>query len=100
VEWELVDQFPVLRAAVDAISEWVMSETSPGLELFLFTDNLVAESAFYRGTSSNPLLFNLIIHLKKLELQYSLNLHTVHIAGTRMMEQGTDGLSRGGGVGV
>jgi hypothetical protein len=90
-----VDQFPVLRAAVDAISEWVMSETSPGLELFLFTDNLVAESAFYRGTSSNPLLFNLIIHLKKLELQYSLNLHVVHIAGTWMMEQGTDGLSRG-----
>jgi hypothetical protein len=95
VEWELVDQFPVLCAAVDAISEWVMSGTSPGLELFLSFHNIVAESAFYRGTSSNPWLFDLIIRLKKLELQYSLHLHVVHIAGTRMMEQGTNVLSRG-----
>jgi len=95
VEWELVDQFPVLREAVAAIDHLASAELSPGLELFLFTDNIVAESAFFRGTSSNPLLFDLILRLKQLELQYSLHLYVAHIAGTRMMAQGTDGLSHG-----
>jgi hypothetical protein len=95
VEWEMADHFPILHDAVNAVSHLVQAETSPGLELFLFADNIVAESAFYRGTSSNPLLFNIILRLKRLELEHLLHLHVVHIAGTRMMAQGTDGLSRG-----
>jgi len=61
----------------------------------LFTKKIVAECAFFRGTSSNPLLFEIILHLKQLELSHSLQLHVVHIAGSHMMAQGTDGLSRG-----
>jgi len=61
----------------------------------LFTDNMVVECAFYRGTSSNPLLFDLIRKLKQVELTHSLHLHVVHIAGTRLMVQGTDRLSHG-----
>jgi hypothetical protein len=95
VEWELADRFPVLQHAVDAVAQLVHSEVPPGMELFLFTDNIVAESAFFRGTSSNPLLFEIILKLKQLELEHSLHLYVVHIAGTRMMAQGTDGLSRG-----
>jgi hypothetical protein len=95
VEWELVDQFPVLGAAVEAVESLILQERIPGVELFLFTDNLVAEGAFYRGTSSNPRLFELILRLKRLELMFSLHLHVIHISGTRMMAQGTDGLSRG-----
>jgi hypothetical protein len=95
VEWELVDRFPILLDAVDAVSQLIQAEVSPGLELFLFTDNIVAESAFFRGTSSNPLLFDIILRLKRLELEHSLYLYIVHIAGTCMMAQGTDGLSRG-----
>jgi hypothetical protein len=32
-------------------------------ELFLFTDNSTAEAAFYKGTSSNQLLFSLVLYL-------------------------------------
>lgn len=95
VDYELLDQFPVLSDVVDAIGEAVVGHAQPGLELFLFTDNSVAEGAFFRGTSSNPKLFDLILRLKQLELQYSLHIHIIHIAGRRMLAQGTDGLSRG-----
>jgi hypothetical protein len=43
-------------------------------EFFLFTDNAVAEAAFYKGTSSNPLLFDLVLRLKQVELQHSFSL--------------------------
>jgi hypothetical protein len=61
----------------------------------LFTDNSVAEGAFFRGTSSNPKLFSLILRLRALEMHHSLRIHVVHISGKRMIMQGTDGLSRG-----
>ena len=63
--------------------------------MFLFTDNTVAESAFYRGTSASPKLFDLVLRLRKLEMASQFKLHLLHVPGTRMIEQGTDGLSRG-----
>jgi hypothetical protein len=63
--------------------------------LLLFTDNSVAEGAFFRGTSSNPKLFSLILRLRALEMHHSLRIHVVHISGKRMIMQGTVGLSRG-----
>jgi hypothetical protein len=95
LDYELEDTFPILRTAVDEVSALVNGEQLFGLEIFLFTDNIVAECAFYRGTSANPLLFDLILRLKQLELSHSLQLHVIHIAGSRMTAQGTDGLSRG-----
>ena len=66
-----------------------------GCEIFMFTDNSTAESAHYRGTSSSRSLFELVLRLKKLEMSRECLIHLVHIAGTRMIFQGTDGLSRG-----
>ena len=59
------------------------------------TDNDVSEAAWHKGTSSNPLLFELILRLNVLEQKYGANIHIVHVAGTRMIGEGTDGLSRG-----
>ncbi|KAL7575469.1 hypothetical protein ACA910_007367 [Epithemia clementina (nom. ined.)] len=67
----------------------------PGTELFVFTDNSTAESAFFKGTSKSKLLFNLVLQLKCLEMTGSLFVHVIWVAGTRMIAQGTDGLSRG-----
>ena len=67
----------------------------PGTELFIFTDNQVTESAFYKGTSKSKTLFDLVLQLKKLEMEGQLFLHVVWVAGTRMIAQGTDGFSRG-----
>jgi hypothetical protein len=81
---------------VETIEEGVANETLKGAELFLFTDNTVAEAAFYKGnTSSSKVLFDLIVRLRLLEVAGSIRLWLIHVAGKRMIEQGTDGLSRG-----
>jgi hypothetical protein len=64
-------------------------------ELFVFTDNTTAESAFYKGTSSSKRLFQLVLDLHKLQLHGGFVLHLIHVAGQRIIAQGTDGLSRG-----
>jgi hypothetical protein len=40
-------------------------------------------------------LFNLVVWLRQLEMRTGCKIHVIHIAGTRMISQGTDGLSRG-----
>ena len=66
-----------------------------GTEMFIFTDNAVAEAAFFKGNTSSPTLYELILRLNILELDRHLKLHIIHVAGTRMIAQGSDGLSRG-----
>ena len=66
-----------------------------GSELFFFTDNDAAQNCYHNGTSSSKLLFDLIVRLKKLELNFGLRLHIIHVSGKRMINQGTDGVSRG-----
>ena len=63
--------------------------------LILATDNQVVESALHKGNSSSEKLFNLILRLRKVEMKYAIKLLITHVAGTRMMAQGTDGVSRG-----
>jgi len=66
-----------------------------GSEILCFTDNSTAESVFYKGNTSSPRLFDLVLRLRRLEMTGSTILHVHHVAGTRMVHQGTDGLSRG-----
>ena len=66
-----------------------------GREVFLFTDNSVSESIAAKGSSSSPKLYELVVRIFRLEMKYLCKLEIVHVAGTRMIEQGTDGLSRG-----
>jgi hypothetical protein len=64
-------------------------------EVFIFTDNSTAESVYYKGNSSVEPLFELVLRLRQLEMAGNLILHVVHVAGTRMQEEGADGSSRG-----
>lgn len=84
-----------LRNLVETVEDEVKNGAMRDTELFIFTDNCLAESAFYNGTSSSKLLFELVLRLRLLEMEGGLRLHVVHVAGTRMQAQGTDGLSRG-----
>jgi hypothetical protein len=78
------------------IEELVKDGTIPrGTEIFVFTDNFVAERAFYHGSAKSPLLHELVRRLRKLEMVGAIFIRFIWIAGTRMIEQGTDGLSRG-----
>jgi hypothetical protein len=61
----------------------------------MFTDNSTAEGSYYKGNSPNRLLFKLVLRLRELELLGGLILHVIHVAGARMISQGTDGFSRG-----
>ena len=64
-------------------------------EIFIFTDNSTAEAAFWKGNSKSRKLFELVLELKELEFKNDFILHVIHVSGKRMIEQGTDGLSRG-----
>jgi len=83
-----------LRNLVDSLEALVVEQTLQGAEIFLFTDNSTAEGAFWKGNSSSRKLFELVLRLKKLEWDFGLMVHVVHVAGKRMIAQGTDGMSR------
>jgi hypothetical protein len=88
--------FQELRNIVESIKDQVAQGGLKNVELFMFTDNLMAESAFYRATfSSKKLLFELVLRLKKLEMSAGLRIHRIHISGHHMIYDGIDGLSRG-----
>ena len=89
--------FRELANLVDSLYDRATTDKTKlkGLEVFLFTDNIVAEGAFYKGTSSSKKLFNLILKLRLLEMKEGFKVHIIHVAGSRMIAQGTDGLSRG-----
>jgi hypothetical protein len=67
----------------------------PACEIYMFTNNAIAEGAFHQGAFPNRHLFDLVLHLKQLELHHGVLLHVIHISGTRMQAQGTDALSWG-----
>jgi hypothetical protein len=84
-----------LRNLVEAIEDGVQSGDLAEAELFVFTDNSTAEGAYPKGITDSRLLFDLVLCLRTLDMSGSLRLHVIHVAGTRMISQGTDGLSRG-----
>ena len=63
-------------------------------ELFLFTDNFVADCVYYKGSSSSRALFLLILRLRKIQMAGDMIIHLIHISGKRMIASGIDGLSR------
>ena len=92
-----------LRNLVEAIESWAKSEGERcrGTTVFMFTDNTVVERAYFRGNSSNRELFELVYRLRMISILFGIELHVIHISGTRMIDVGVDGLSRGqlgGGV--
>jgi hypothetical protein len=84
-----------LANLINAITDAVQNNLLEDTELFLFTDNGTAESVFFKGTSSSRKLFELMFSLHKLQMHWGIPLHIIHVAGRRMISQGTDGLSRG-----
>ena len=80
---------------VDTIEFDVKSDLLSGTKMFIFTDIIVVESCFYKGISYSRTLFDLVLRLRKAETRTGMKLHVIHVAGTRMIHQGTDGVSHG-----
>ena len=84
-----------LRNLVETLERSGIDGELKGKEIFLFTDNSTAESIAAKGSSTSPLLFELVTRLYKLSMKFLCSVNIIHVAGTRMISQGTDGLSRG-----
>ena len=87
--------FRELENLAQALELESINDEFKGAEVYIFTDNSTAEAAYYKGTSSSKLLFNIVLRLRKLEFMSGFKIYFIHVAGSRMISQGTDGLSRG-----
>ena len=70
------------------------------VELFVFIDNMVSKSVFYKGTSEIPFLFKLVLRLHQVQTRGCLIQHVVHIVGPRMVEANICAISRVNNLGV
>jgi hypothetical protein len=84
-----------LLTLVELLEAQVEDGRIRGGEVFLFTDNSTAELVSFKGNSTLERLFELMLQLQKIEMKGPLLLHAIHVAGTRMIEEGADGGSRG-----
>jgi hypothetical protein len=66
-----------------------------GTTIFYFTDNSTTYWISASGSSPSPGLHKLIEEIRLLELELECSLQVVHVPGLMMIDQGTDGLSRG-----
>lgn len=66
-----------------------------GSTLFYFTDNTPTYYVSAAGSSPSPGLHEQVEQIRHLELALDCRLQVVHIPGKAIIEQGTDGLSRG-----
>ena len=66
-----------------------------GCEVFIVTDNWVTERVFENGTASAQKLHDLVVRLREMQMRGDIFVRVLWMAGTRMILQGTDSLSRG-----
>ena len=66
-----------------------------GTTVFYFTDNSGVYWIATAGSSKSLNLHKLITRIRRLELELNCYLQVVHVPGVILIEQGTDGLSRG-----
>jgi hypothetical protein len=66
-----------------------------GCDVFFYTDNQTTEGAYYKSTAKSRAIFELIVVLYKLKMEFDFILHVIWISGTQMIQQDMDGLSRG-----
>ncbi len=92
---EASSNYRELLNLVESLEAQVASGVIRGAEVFLFTDNSTAEAVFFKGNSTSRPLFELMLRLRHVEMEGSLVLHVIHVAGTRMIAEGADGGSRG-----
>jgi hypothetical protein len=87
--------FREFENVVDALREEGEAGHLQDALIFMCTDNSTVESALVKGNSSSEKLFELALEVRKLEMKHRAKVIVSHVAGERMKDQGTDGVSRG-----
>jgi hypothetical protein len=80
---------------VDSLEDEASAGNLMNSEVFMFTDNSTVEACAIKGSSSSPKLLGLVVRLRAMTTLYGIRIHIFHVSGTRMIAQGTDGVSRG-----
>ena len=80
---------------VESLEEEAAAGNLDNAEVFMFTKNSTVEACAYKGSSTSPKLLSLIVRLRALGTKHGIKIHIFHVVGTRMIAQGTDGVSRG-----
>ena len=70
-----LSNFCKLANLVDSLEARGEDRDLTGAEVFVFTDNTTAEGAYYQDTSSNKMLFDLVVWLRRLEMHLGCVLH-------------------------
>jgi hypothetical protein len=83
------------RNLVDSLERAAEKGFLDGTEIWMFTDNSVAEAAFSRGSSKSRELNHLVVRLSRLEMELGVRIMVVHVSGKRMILTGIDKVSRG-----
>jgi hypothetical protein len=65
---------------VKALEHLVLENDVRGSKMFIFTDNSMAEAAFWKDTSKSESLFDLVLCLKELESIHDIQLRDVHVS--------------------
>ena len=84
-----------LRTIQEALEQEVGKDRVRHHTVFYFPDNLVSYYVIQGGSSRTPALQKLVLRIKELEQELGCHFEVVHVPGTMMIWQGTDGLSRG-----
>jgi hypothetical protein len=92
---EATSNYRELMNLVNTMVRAAQESRMDGCEVFLYIDNQTAKGAYRKGIAKSRALFEFIVMLYQLQMECDLILHVICIAGTRMIQLGTDGLSRG-----
>jgi hypothetical protein len=82
---EATSNYRELRNLVNTMVRAAQEGRLEGCEVFLYTDNQTAEGAYCKGTAKSRPLFELIVVLYKLQMEFDFILHVIWISGTRMI---------------
>jgi hypothetical protein len=53
------------------------------------------EAVFTKGSSSSRKMYDVVLEMRQLELAGDMDIKMIHVAGTRLISNAIDGLSRG-----
>jgi hypothetical protein len=65
------------------------------MTILYFTDNMTTYYVVQNGSSKSPELHKLVQAIKLLEVLMGCRIEVIHVSGVLMIDEGTDGLSRG-----
>jgi hypothetical protein len=95
VEREESSNWKEFDKLVESLEEEALGGGLKHTAVYMFTDNSTVEAAIHSGRTTSSRLRALVIRFLALQTVNTCSIEVIHVEGTRMIAQGTDGISRG-----